>query len=88
MELQQKDVLRVLKEIIAPLVEADGGRLLLVAIDFDQVTIHLAGRLAGTPGLGLFCRNVLEPAIHSVAPAARVVLTTGFLIPAGASEID
>ena len=88
MELQQRDILRILKEIVVPLVERDGGKLLLISLDDDQVQVHLAGRLAGTPGLGLFYRKVLEPAIHTVAPSARVVLTTGYLIPQGASEIE
>ena len=87
MEFQEGDILRILKEIVVPLVEADGGKLLLIAVDVDQVTVHLTGRLAGTPGLGLFCRKVLEPAIHSVAPTARVVLTAGRLIPPGATDI-
>jgi hypothetical protein len=87
MEFQEGDIVRILKEIVVPLVEAEGGKLLLVAIDVDQVTVHLAGRLAGTPGVGLFCRKVLEPAVHSVAPGTRVVLTAGCLIPPGATEI-
>jgi hypothetical protein len=87
MEFQEGDILRILKEIVVPMVESDGGKLLLVSVAVDQVTVHITGRLAGTPGLGLFCRKVLEPAIHSVAPTTRVVLTAGRLIPPGATDI-
>ncbi len=81
------EILRVLKEIIAPMLEIEGGKLRLVSLEPDRLEIHLSGRLAGAPGTGLFCRRVLEPAIHAVAPGTRVVVTTGWRVPPGATEI-
>jgi len=87
MDATDKDILRVLKEVMAPLVEAEGGKMSLVLLDSSRVEVHLSGRLAGAPGTGLFCRRVLEPAIHAVAPGTRVVVTTGYVVPPGASEL-
>ena len=87
MEPQQRDILRVLSDIVMPLVRNEGGRLYVVSIEQDRLAVHLAGRLGGAPGVRIFGRKILEPAIHSVAPQAQVILTTGCLIPEGASEI-
>lgn len=88
MDAPEKDILRVLQEVVAPLIEVEGGRMRLVALDSDRLEIHLSGRMAGAPGTGLFCRRVLEPAIHSVSPGTRIVVTTGYAIPPGALEIE
>lgn len=80
-------LLRICREVIAPLVRADGGELYLVAIEPDQLTLHLAGLCSGCPGATLTKRAVIEPAVHAVAPSARVVVTNGARIPEGASLI-
>ncbi len=81
-------LLKVCKEVIAPLVRADGGEVYLVAIEADQLTLHLAGTCAGCPGAILTARGVIEPAIHAVAPTARVVVTNGGKIPEGSSLLS
>jgi hypothetical protein len=78
----------VLQQVVAPLIEVEGGKLRVVALDSSRLELHLSGRMAGAPGTGLFCRRVLEPAIHAVAPGTRVVVTTGHTIPPGALELD
>ena len=83
---QSDDILRVLTEVVAPLVEADGGEVFLVSSDQSHVEIHLAGRLAGAPGNGLLCRWILEPALRAVAPAVELTVSSGCLIPAGAER--
>jgi Fe-S cluster biogenesis protein NfuA len=78
------EIVRILRDVVAPLVEADGGRIYLVSADEGRVLIHLAGQLSGAPGNGLLCRKILEPAIHAVAPEAEVVLSAGWQVPTGA----
>lgn len=39
------------------------------------------------PGATLTKRAVIEPAVHAIAPAARVIVTNGARIPEGASLI-
>ena len=78
-------LLKVCREVVAPLVRADGGEIYVVAVEPDQLTLHLAGMCSGCPGVTLTTRMVIEPAIHAVAPSARVVVTNGITVPDGAS---
>jgi Fe-S cluster biogenesis protein NfuA len=80
-------MLKVCREVIAPLIRADQGEIYLVAVEPDQITLHLAGMCAGCPGANLTVKGVIEPAVHAVAPAARVVVSSGIRIPDGASLI-
>jgi Fe-S cluster biogenesis protein NfuA len=81
-------LLKVCKEVIAPLIRADGGELYLVAVEPDHLTLHLAGVCSGCPGAVLTTRGVIEPAVHAVAPSARVVVTNGVKVPEGASLVS
>jgi Fe-S cluster biogenesis protein NfuA len=80
-------LLKVCKDVIAPLVRADGGELYLVAVEPDHLTLHLAGTCSGCPGAVLTTRGVIEPAVHAVAPSARVIVTSGVKVPDGASLV-
>jgi Fe-S cluster biogenesis protein NfuA len=80
-------LLKVCREVIAPLVRADGGELYVVAVEPDHLTLHLAGTCSGCPGAVLTTRGVIEPAVHAVAPSARVVVSSGARVPEGASII-
>lgn len=88
MEPPNDDILRVLQEVVVPLVEADGGKVYLVSADSTQISIHLAGQHAGAPGNGLFYRRILDPAIRAVAPSAEIMLTSGWIIPDGAVRLS
>ncbi len=80
-------LLRICREVIAPLVKADGGELYVVAVEPDSLALHLAGTCSGCPGKPYTTANVIEPAIHAVAPSARVVVTNGASIPEGSSRV-
>jgi Fe-S cluster biogenesis protein NfuA len=81
-------LLKVCREVIAPLIRADGGELYIVAVEPDLLTLHLAGACSGCPGATLTSRAVIEPAVLAVAPSARVVVTNGMRVPEGASLIS
>ncbi len=81
------EMLRVIREVVAPLVRADGGRLYVVNAEDDVLDLHLAGRFAGCPGNTLATRRVIEPAIYAVAPAAKVTISSGALVPKGAELV-
>lgn len=83
----QHEIIRVVKEVLAPLVQADGGELYLVSVDDAGVSLHLAGRFSGCPGNTLARRRVLEPLIASAVPGAYVTMTTGPLVPQGAQLV-
>jgi Fe-S cluster biogenesis protein NfuA len=78
---------KVLREVLAPLIEADGGVLYLVAADKKQVSVHLGGSYSGCPGTTLTAEQVLEPAIRTVLPKVKVVVSSGFRVPKGAERI-
>ncbi|MBM4362025.1 MAG: NifU family protein [Deltaproteobacteria bacterium] len=82
------EVQRVVREVLGPLVAADGGKLYLVRLGPDEVALHLAGRFAGCPGNTLAVRRVVEPAVAAVAPELRVTVTSGALVPQGAQLVS
>lgn len=75
---------KVCREILAPLVKADGGEMYIVRIDGDEVHIHLTGACAGCPGASFTSDRVFLPALRAASPKARVVVTTGARVPPGA----
>ncbi|MGC4094681.1 MAG: NifU family protein [Polyangiaceae bacterium] len=92
--LRSKDVsssrealLRVIRDVIAPLILADQGELYLVQATDERVSLHLAGRYSGCPGNTLARRRVIEPALHAIAPGTEVIVTSGALIPADAERL-
>ncbi len=80
-------LLKVLKEVVAPLIRADGGEVYIVAVEANHLSLHLAGRYAGCPGAPLVVRGIIEPAVRAVAPTARLEISSGIRIPEGASPV-
>ena len=87
MSVPQEKLLKICEDILAPLIRADGGELFVVAIDTDSISLHLAGKCSGCPGATLTSSAIIEPAIRAVAPTIRIVVTSGFQVPAGAALI-
>jgi Fe-S cluster biogenesis protein NfuA len=81
------DLLKLCHDVLAPLVAADGGVMYLVKAVGDDVHIHLTGTCAGCPGASLTRDGVIAPAVRTVKPKARVVVTTGYRVPEGAKKI-
>jgi Fe-S cluster biogenesis protein NfuA len=82
------EILQVVREVLAPLVRADGGEIYLVRVEDDSVSLHLGGRFAGCPGNALARRQIIEPAIRAVAPQAQVTVSSGAIVPKGAQRLD
>ncbi|MFO0547513.1 MAG: NifU family protein [Polyangiaceae bacterium] len=80
-------LLKVLKEVVAPLIRADGGEIYILAVEPNHLSLHLAGKFAGCPGSPLVVRGVIEPAIRAVAPTARLEVSCGIRVPDGASPV-
>ncbi len=83
----ERTVEKVCRDILAPLVQADGGEMYLVGSSSDDIHIHLAGVCAGCPGSALTTSTILEPILLSVAPKAKVRVTTGWIVPPGAKKM-
>lgn len=82
------ELLRACREVVLPLVQADGGELHLVSLGEDVVALHLSGACAGCPGIDLTVRDVIEPALQTAVPSIRVVVTGGAKIPEGATKLE
>lgn len=78
---------KVLREVLAPLIEADGGELYLVELDKKHVKVHLAGTLSGSPACDVVARRVLAPAVRKVHPKVELVVTNGWRVPKGAERL-
>ncbi len=81
-------LLKVLTEVVGPLIRADGGEVYIVAVEANHLSLHLGGKYAGCPGAPLVVRGIIEPAIRSVAPTARLEVTSGIRVPDGASLVS
>jgi Fe-S cluster biogenesis protein NfuA len=81
-------LLRVVRDLIAPLIRADGGEIYIVRADDQSIAIHLSGRYAGCPGNTLARRRVIEPVVRAALPGTEVVITSGVLVPESAQRID
>jgi Fe-S cluster biogenesis protein NfuA len=88
MATKREEILTVIREVLAPLVAADGGRLYVIRAEDHQIALHLDGRFSGCPGNEVATRRVLRPAIEAVAPGAQLTVTWGRLVPEGALRID
>ena len=86
-EAPKDEVTKLCREILAPLVQADGGEMYVVDVQAEEVHIHLAGTCAGCPGAALTRDKVLAPILAAALPKARLTLTTGWRVPPGATKI-
>jgi Fe-S cluster biogenesis protein NfuA len=80
-ERTREQIERMCREVLAPLVRVDGGELHILRFDGDDVHIHLSAACAGCPGATLTGDKVLQPALTSIAPKVRVIVTTGVREP-------
>lgn len=77
-------ILEVVRDVVCPLIRADGGEIYLVAVAERALSLHLAGRFSGCPGNTLAKRRVLEPLLNARFPELKLEITSGPLVPKGA----
>jgi Fe-S cluster biogenesis protein NfuA len=80
-------VRKMLEDVLAPLFGVEGGEVYLVSASAKEVALHLGGTLSGSPATPVVTRRVVEPAVKAVAPKAKVVISSGWRVPAGAEKI-
>ena len=85
---QASAVTAAFRDIIAPLVRADGGHLYIISVTRDEVHVHLTGTCAGCPGAHTTRDRMMQPILSAVAPNMQIRLTTGWSVPDGAKEIE
>ncbi len=82
-----EQLLIVLTEILAPLVEADEGELYVVEANSHAVRLHLGGRFSGCPGNQLVSESVFLPALRTVDPEVSLEVSSGPIVPEGARRV-
>ncbi len=87
MGVPREQILEIVRDIVSPLIRADGGQIYLVSVADRALSIHLSGRFSGCPGNTLTKRRVLEPLLTARFPELKIEITTGPLLPAGAELI-
>lgn len=76
------------RDVLAPLLAADGGELYLVSAQDEVLAIHLGGTCAGCPGSPITVASVIRPAVQKLSPTARVVVSMGARVPPGAVRVQ
>lgn len=88
MQPSREQLLKLCRDVLAPLVAADGGVMYLVSYTEGDVHIHLAGTCGGCPGVAMTRDRVLEPALRSLPGKLKLRLTAGWRIPFGAEKLE
>ena len=83
-----KALASMLAEVLAPLVEADGGELYFVSADDDNVALHVGGSWSGSPAVVMATDRIITPAVTAVRPGVSVAVTYGWSAPEGAERIE
>jgi len=81
------EIERICSEVLAPLVEGDGGQLWIVAISPASIHLHLAGTCSGCPGAAITHEHFVVPALRIASPTTPVRTTNGFHVPEGARRV-
>lgn len=65
----QRDVARVVTEVLAPILEADGGGIELVSVDEEkrEIVLRFTGAFAACPGTPAVREEVVEPLLKKAA---------------------
>lgn len=86
--MADEELQNTLRKVLAPMVRADEGDLYLVSASSHEVRLHLRGRFAGCPGNSLVSEEVIKPLIRAVHPQARVDVSSGAILPEGATLVE
>lgn len=84
----RQQLIELCKDVIAPLLRADGGELYVVSAEDDSLVLHMGGTCSGCPGAPLTLRAIIEPAVKSLSGAVHLSVTNGAAIPAGARRLE
>lgn len=74
----------LIREVLGPLVRADGGELHVISVADRSISLHLSGRFSGCPGNTLARRRVIEPPLLKRFPDLKIEISSGPRVPEGA----
>jgi Fe-S cluster biogenesis protein NfuA len=78
-----------LRDVLAPIIEADGGELYVFGLGEGNspLRLHLGGRFAGCPGNSLVCEHIIRPTLEPLLGERAIEVSSGRLVPQGAERI-
>ncbi len=79
--------MQMLREVLVPLLEIEGGELYLVEASKKEIRLHLAGAFAGSPACDTIARRLIEPVVRKAQPKMKLAVSSGWQVPAGAERI-
>ncbi len=88
MSPREEQLRHLVNNVLGPLLESDGAHLYIVSLREDSVCLHVAGRYAGSPGINLIRRRLVEPLLRRAAPSCTISLTHGVKIPLGSVRVN
>ena len=65
-DVKTAEIEGILREVVRPLLERDGGGIELVSVRGSMVVVRLVAVCAGCPGSGYTTESVLLPALRTV----------------------
>ena len=77
----------MLADVLAPLVEADGGELFFVSATKKLVKLHVGGSWNGAPAVQMATDRIITPAVTAIRPGAEVTVSYGWNLPDGSTRI-
>lgn len=81
MSSRTEQIRQAVAEFLVPMVEREGGEIYLTSIQEREISIHLAGRYAGSPAASLLYQELILPLVEAVAPGTIVHWSSGRVIP-------
>ena len=83
----QAEIQRILRDILAPLIRADGGEMYLTEDEPQRLRVHLAGKFSGCPGTALAAKHFVNRALSTADESLEVSVTSGPIIPPNAERL-
>jgi Fe-S cluster biogenesis protein NfuA len=77
----EEAIRELIRDVLGPLVRADGGELHVVSVAERSIALHLSGRFSGGPGNTLARRRVIEPPLLKRFPDLKIEITSGPRVP-------
>jgi Fe-S cluster biogenesis protein NfuA len=84
----REQLIDLCRDVLAPLVRADGGELFVVSVGDDALALHLGGLCSGCPGAPLTSKTVIEPIARRLSSSLALTVTAGALRPPGAMTVE
>jgi len=73
--LNEKVIVEILDEVVAPMIAVDGGEIALVSLDDEgnRVRVRFGGSYTGSPCRGVVLKYIVEPVLKDRVKSLAIV---------------